>query len=138
MRSFIRQSILSTCLIGALSIPVLSRGATTFGNPTTSIVGVGSGSIYIDTVIAKPCSAATQTIVVDDWVSNSSSIDLLLGQQSWCQLYVNLKWTTSGSVVEVEVDGFDVYQTVNGAADWVIQLDESSETATLVTDTGKA
>lgn len=138
MRLSIRSTVFTASLVGGILIPVLGRSATIVGNPTTAIVGVGSASLYVDAVVAKPCSAATQTITVADYVSDVVSVDLLMGQQTWCNLYVNLKWTSSGSIVQVEVDGFTTYQTLNGADDYVIQLDDLSETATLVPDTGKS
>ncbi|MFT6143794.1 MAG: hypothetical protein ACJAZO_001101 [Myxococcota bacterium] len=138
MRFSVFRSVLTATVLSAALIPAVGHSSTVLGNPTTGIVALGTQTTYIDNMVAKPCTGATQVISVQDVVSSHSSIDLNLGQESWCYLYLNVQWTTGGSVMTVEVGGFDVYQTVTGANDWVIQVDSSAGTATLVADTGKS
>jgi hypothetical protein len=126
------------CGAGICLFTLVSHAGAVVGNPTTGIVGVGSGSVYVDSVLAKPCTGSNLTIVVDASVSNSATVDLNLGQETWCHLYVDVKWTPSSSITQVLVTGFTTYQTLNGEDDWVIQLDGSAGTATLISDTGKS
>ena len=126
------------CAVALCSVPLLSDAGVVVGNPNTGILGVDSTSIYVDSVLAKPCTGANQTIVVDANVSDSATVDLDLGEDTWCYLYVDVKWTPSSSITQVLVSGFTSYETINGEDDWVIQLDSSTGTATLVLDTGKS
>lgn len=129
---------LKTAALVALTLaPLAAWSSGIVGNPNLSIVAVGSGSTYIDNVVAKPCNAVSQTLRVKDTLSSANAIDLDLGEDTWCYLYLNVEWSVGDPVTTVQVGGFTSYETLDGEDDYEIEVDSSSETATLVV-TGKS
>ncbi|MEZ4322542.1 MAG: hypothetical protein R3F61_34060 [Myxococcota bacterium] len=115
-----------------LLLSISARGSTVLGNPNGQITSVDGDDLYVHQLIAKPCSGNGYSLSLQKTVDEGQHFASTLQLGEHCQLTLDVKWTPSSSLEEVEVTGFDVLDISNGADPFVIELDASNETAVLV------
>jgi len=121
------SSILTLTLIAA---PAL--GSTILGNPNSGIVLVDGGDTYVHSIVAYRCSSGSQTISVKTVLTSEDKEALFtFDQDRFCSMDVNVKWTPGGSLQTLPVGGFTQLDIQTGAATVAIDLDASTQTATL-------
>jgi len=124
-----------TRLIFALCLlPTVSLASTLLGNPSLGVVLIDDAEVYVDRVVAVDCATSTQQThtvgeTLEQWDQESLTLDV---DTDYCELNVWVRWTPQATLEEVPVSGFDVLTTQASAQAVTIELEESSETATLV------
>ena len=107
-----------------------SAAAILYGNPTSKIVLDSGGPVDIGSVYAFACPGSDSDDV-DDTLTTSTALYATLPEDTWCDLYIQVKWNGSESYDNVQVTGFTSFVTDSGESQRTIRLYPASETAVL-------
>lgn len=118
-------------LLSLALLPALAVGSTIIGNPNTSVVLVDGDDVYVHSIVAYECVSGSQTIPIDltldEWDTEPFTLDLA----TYCDVVVRVKWTPSSSLEPVAVGGFDELEISSSGGTVAIELDASTQKATL-------
>ena len=113
-----------------LSLAAPSVASIIYGNPTSKIVLDSGGSVDIGTVTAYTCPGS-ETDDLDDTLSTGATLSTTLSEDTWCDLYVQVKWNGEETYDNVQVTGFSSFVTDASEAQRTIRLYPGTQTAVL-------
>lgn len=114
--------------------PIVTQASTVLGNPECDIVLTDAAQVEVVRLVAEECGTQDTDVVqvgatLEQWDVTSATLP---DGVDYCALEVRVRWTPNGPLVDVPVDGFDVFTTDSSSATVEVQLHAGSEAATLV------
>lgn len=107
-----------------------SHATTLYGNPTSRIELLSGSAVQIGQVTSYTCPG-NHSELVNDTLTASSFLEVSLPEDTWCDLYIQVKWAGTSTWDAVPVDGFTDFVTDEAYAQRTITLDPTDKSATL-------
>ena len=120
-----------TLALALTCLPLVAHPASTFGNPSSHVKLVAGPATTIHSVVAHSCSGGQQTIAVGATLSKGGSSSITFAGNTFCAIDVKVRWTPLGALHTVPVGGFEDLVITGGSPSVSVDVDASSQTATL-------
>lgn len=119
-------------LVLALGLSLAAPGVASiiYGNPNCKIVLDSGGSVEIGAVTGYTCPGS-ETDDVDATLTTSAPLSTTLSEDTWCDLYIEVKWNGETTFDDVQVSGFTSFVTDSSETQRTIRLYPGTQTAVL-------